>query len=103
MGVANEEDLIDDAGEPGPDQRPGPVNPVAGPGEGHHGWPECYRRVHGGSGEWTGGEDVSTDDQTNCEGCDDADLTLLRVNGGGVHRVNETESQHNLEDECAPY
>nr|GMD64470.1 very-long-chain (3R)-3-hydroxyacyl-CoA dehydratase 2 [Ipomoea batatas] len=91
--LANEDDLVDQGGDGGTEERAEPVNPVALPAPAHHGRPEGHRGVHRCTVECPAGKNIGTHYETNGDRGNDPNVALLRVNRGGVHRVNQPEAK----------
>lgn len=86
--VGDEEELVDDAGDPAADDGPGPVHPVVGPGPAHYRRPEWDCWVHGRAGEGPAGQNVGSHDETNGDWRNCAQISLLWVHGRGIHGVH---------------
>lgn len=95
--VLQVEDGVDDSGEAASDEWAHPVDPVTGEVAGGDCGSEGAGGVHGSTGEWAGGQDVGTDDETDGYGSDGAQCTLLGVHSGGVDGVDEGEGDDDLE------
>lgn len=91
---------VDDAGQPAADEWTHPVDPVAGEVTACNGGAKGAGRVHGAAGEWAGGQDVGTNDETNGDGGDGAQWALLGVDGSGVDSVDEGEGDDYLEHDA---
>lgn len=103
VGVADEDDLVDDSGDATTDERADPVDPVVFPGPANNGRSECDGRVHGCSGEGPTQQNVSANDETNGDGSNGSQTTPLGVNGGSVDSVHQTESQHDLQHQSVTH
>ena len=101
-GGANEDELIDDGGDAGADEWAEPVDPLVGPCPADDGGAEGHGGVHGGTVEGAAGEDVGANDEADGDGGDDADVALLGVHCGGVHRVDQPKGHHYLEHHRVP-
>ena len=97
MGVADKDNLVNKASDSTTDERPGPVDPVVGPGPAHDSRPKCHSGVHGRSREGPTQQNVSADNETNGDGSNNSQITLLGVNGSCVDRVHQTEGHHDLQ------
>lgn len=63
---------IDEPGKPTANERNNPVDPVFLEVAAGNRRPEGTGRVHGSAGEWVGGQDVGTNNETNGNGCNGA-------------------------------
>jgi len=97
VGVADKDNLVNKASDSTTDERPGPVDPVVGPGPAHDSRPKCHSRVHGCSGEGPTQQNVSANNETNGDGSNNSQIALLGVNGSGVDCVHQTEGHHDLQ------
>ena len=103
VSVADEEDLVHKSSKPSSDQRPGPVDPVVGPGPAHQGRPKWYCWVHWGTVEGPTCQNVSTHDKTDGNRCNNSQIALLWINGCGVDCVHQPEGHHDLENKRVPH
>lgn len=103
VGVANEDDLVDKPSKPTTDKWPSPVDPVVGPAPAYNSWAEWHGWVHGCSGEGSSNQNVSTNNETNCNWCNNSNITLLWVNGSSIHGVHQTEGQHDLQHQSGTH
>lgn len=53
-------------------------------------------RVHGPTREWTSSKDISTDNEPNSQGCNGAEISLLRVSSSCIHGVYEAKGDDNF-------
>lgn len=97
MLVLKVEAGVDDTGKAASYEWADPVDPVSGEVTGGDGGSEGAGGVHGSTGEWAGSQDVSTDDETDGDGSNGAQCTLLGVHGGGEDGVDEGEGDDDLE------
>ncbi|KAL8129901.1 hypothetical protein V2J09_019056 [Rumex salicifolius] len=79
VGGSDKEDVIDEGGYGGSDEWAEPVDPMVVPGPADHSWPKGHSRVHGCTVKGPTDQDVGTNDETDCERCDDPDVALLRT------------------------
>lgn len=86
--LVDEEDFIDESGDGGAAQGAEPVDPVAVPCPADHRGAERDGGVHGGAVKGAAGEDVGPHYEADGEGGNDSYVAFLRINCGGVHRVN---------------
>lgn len=103
VGMADEEELVDKAGDSTADQWAKPVDPVVVPGPAHHGGSESHSRVHGGSVEGPTSQNVGTNYETDGQGCDGSQTALLGVNGRSVHCVHQPKGHHDLQNDGVPH
>lgn len=86
--IVNEDIAVDETSEATADQGSNPVDPVAVVVAADHGGAKGASRVHWPTGEWSGGQDIGSDDKSNGDGCDCAQWTLFGVSCCGVHCVD---------------
>jgi len=103
VGVADEDDLVDNTSESTTNERANPVDPVVGPGPANNGRAECDGGVHCCSGEGPTQQNVGANDETNGDGGDGSQTTPLGVNGGGVDGVHQTEGHHDLQHQSVTH
>ncbi|RRT81903.1 hypothetical protein B296_00000412 [Ensete ventricosum] len=93
---ADEDVAVDEPGQSAANQRPHPVDPVAGEVSAGHRGAERPCRVHGAAAEGPGRQDVGPDDESDRDGRHRPQRPLLRVGRRGVHRVHEREGDDHL-------
>ena len=98
----DEDDVVNEGSNTGTGEWAQPVDPVVGPGPADDGWAKRDGWVHGGSVEGTASQDVGANNETDSQGCNDANVSLLGVNGCGVHSVDQSEGHHDLEHQGVP-
>jgi len=96
FGRTHEDISVDKSGKSTTDEWSNPVDPVTREVSGSNSWSKGTCWVHGSTGEWTGGEDVGTNDKTNGERSDGSERTLLGISGGGVDSVDQSEGDDDL-------
>lgn len=101
--LADEECVIDHPCNATANQRAGPVDPVVCPCPADQGRTEGDRRVHRCTVEGTAGQDVGSNNETNCNGCDDPQIALLWIDRGGIDSVDQAEGHHYLEHQSVPH
>lgn len=101
-GWAEVEDGVNDCSNGSTNEWTQPVDPVVSPCPAHHSRSEGDCWVHGCTVEGTACQDVGTHNETNCNGCNDPDVSLLGVDGGGVYSVNQPKGHYNLENNRIP-
>lgn len=72
MFRVHEHIAIDEPRKAAANERANPVDPVVLKVAAGNGRPEGTGRVHGSTGEWAGGQDVGTDNETDGNGCNGA-------------------------------
>lgn len=104
MGAeADEERVIDDGGDAAADQWADPVDPVVRPCPADHGGAERDGGVHRRTVEGAASQDVCTHYETNGNGSNHRQVTLLWIHSSGVDGVDEAEGHHNLKDQSVPH
>jgi hypothetical protein len=103
VGVGDEEQLVDDAGEAAADEGPDPVHPLVAPLPADEGGAEGHGGVHGRAVEGAAHQDVGPHDEADGDGGDGAQAALLRVHRRRVHRVHQPEGHHDLQHQRLPH
>lgn len=102
MMGANEDVVINQGCNGCTDERAEPVNPVASPCPADHCRAEGDCRVHGGAIKRPASQDIRAHNETNCNGCNRAQIPLLWIHSRGVDSVHQPKGHHDLEYQRVP-
>nr|GMC63755.1 cytochrome P450 89A2-like [Ipomoea batatas] len=102
MMGANEDVVINQGCNGCTDERAEPVNPVASPCPADHCRAEGDCRVHGGAIKRPASQDVRAHNETDCNGCNRAQIPLLWIHSRGVDSVHQPKGHHDLEYQRVP-
>lgn len=92
----NEDVAIDKPSNATTNQWTNPVDPVAPEVTANHGRSKWTCRVHWSAREWSGRQDVCSDYETNGNGSNCSQWTLLWVSCCCIHRVHQSEGDDDL-------
>lgn len=99
---ANEEDLINNSSDASPNEWTEPVDPVVVPCPADYSWSKGDCWVHGCTIKCTTCQDIGAHNETNCNGCNYPNVSVLWIHGCCIYSVHQTKGHNNLKNDCVP-